>query len=269
MFKKGENQIKEIIKASSTSVFFVDPHQQVTFLDIGSEKEIQKWADHYGANVTLMNLPSQFRCSGSDGYLAWLDSSLEIDETANLTLDDDYDFRIYSNPCDMRDEIMKLNSNDAPARVLAGYCWKWLSKADPAAFDIVFKEFGFKAKWNDFDLGQSWIIHEESVNQIGCIHTAQGLEAAYVGVIIGPDLTCENGVLQTHPLEHPGTDKNFSGLRSMIKNNQEGVYERSHQLILNTYRTLLTRGMKGCFVYCTDEGLRSYLAEKAGRECCY
>ncbi len=102
----GENQIKEIIHASICSVFFIDESQRVTMSDIGSVDEIIKWAQKEGSEIIQMQLVSQFRCNGSDGYLAWLDDVLGIRHTANFDLCDiDYDLRVFDDPCELRDAI--------------------------------------------------------------------------------------------------------------------------------------------------------------------
>jgi len=88
MYQKGENQIMEIIQAAKLSVFFIDEDQRVTFKDIGESAEIRRWARSCGATVHELPLSSQFRCNGSDGYLAWVDNALQIRETAHETLQD-------------------------------------------------------------------------------------------------------------------------------------------------------------------------------------
>src|SRR5688572_14207065 len=104
----GDNQIKEIINSSKFSVFFLDENQKVTLKDIGSEEEIIKWATFFNATVHTMELTSQFRCNGSNGYLAWLDDLLGIRETANNILDTtEYDFRIFDNPNELKQAIFE------------------------------------------------------------------------------------------------------------------------------------------------------------------
>jgi len=116
----GENQVKELINASKFTIFFIDENQKIHLKDVGSKEEIEKWASHLGANIHYNQLSSQFRCGGSDGYLAWLDNILQIRETANETIEDlEYDFRIYDNPNEMRDEIEKLNQINNKARLVA------------------------------------------------------------------------------------------------------------------------------------------------------
>jgi hypothetical protein len=147
----GENQIKEIIQAAKSSIFFIDEDQRVTWKDIGEIKEIEKWAHKLGATVHNMDLQSQFRCNGSDGYLAWLDNVLQIKETANETLEGiDYDFRVFDSPNKLREAILKKNKINNKARLVAGYCWNWVSKksGNKAQNDIVIEEHNFAMHWN-------------------------------------------------------------------------------------------------------------------------
>lgn len=248
----GENQIKEIIEASKISVFFIDEDQVVTAKDIGSVAEIKKWAEklgsqvHYGEDLVLA---SQFRCGGSDGYLAFLDNVLGIRETANANLEGiDYDVRLFDDPSAMRDVLRQLNKKNNKSRMLAGYCYQWVSKKDPSAFDIEL-EGGFKAQWN-FSNTQTWAIDENSFEQVGCIHTSQGLEFDYCGVIIGQDLCYDGHNVVTDPKKRAKSDASLHGCKSQ---------ELADRIIRNTYKTLLSRGQKGCFIYCEDKPLREYL----------
>ncbi len=263
MFKNlGENQIKEIIDASKFVVFFIDESQRVDVSDIGSVEEIKKWIDAEGVyEFVEMDLPSQFRCNGSDGYLAWLDNLLGICETANTELShEDYDFRVFDNLNEMYSEIVRLNEKNNKARMVAGYCWNWITagKNNPNINDIVISDQNFAMSWN---LGNTvtWAIDPNSVNQIGCIHTSQGLEFEYVGVIIGKDMRYENGKIVTDFTKRASSDKSIRGLKSMYKANPHKALMLADEIIKNTYRTLMTRGMKGCFVYCEDSALMQYI----------
>lgn len=260
----GENQIKEIINASKFSIFFIDENQRVTLKDIGSIAEIKKYANYYDAGIYIMELKSQFRCDGSDGYLAWLDNTLEIRETANYDLDDKYDFKVFDNPNELRKAIMEKNKINNKSRLVAGYCWNWISdgKNKSDIYDIEIPEYDFGMSWN---LGNSktWAIDEASVNEVGCIHTCQGLEFDYVGVIIGDDLRYENNHIVTDYKKRAKTDQSLKGINKIAK---EDGYEEAEKIadtiIKNTYKTLMTRGMKGCYVYCTNKELEEYLKEK-------
>ncbi|WMT18102.1 DUF2075 domain-containing protein [Parageobacillus toebii] len=260
----GENQIKEIIHASKLAIFFIDERQRVTLKDIGSIEMIQKFANEYKASITKMKLESQFRCNGSNGYLAWIDDVLQIRKTANYNyFDSNYDFRIYSNPNELRKEIERLNKVNNKSRIVAGYCWDWIKegKNNPNIHDIVIPEYNFSMSWNLAN-SETWAIDEDSVHQAGCIHTCQGLEFDYVGVIIGDDLIYKDGQVQTDYTKRAKTDQSLKGLRKMLKEKPEEALKLADEIIRNTYRTLLTRGQKGCFVYCTNKELENYLRKR-------
>lgn len=260
----GENQIKEIINASKFSIFFVDEDQKVTLKDIGSVEEIMSHAKSEAAEVTLMQLESQFRCNGSDGYLAWLDEALQIRDTANDTLEGiNYDFQIFEDPQKLHDTIKEKNKEKNKARVLAGYCWKWISKKNSILKDIVINNY--RATWNLNDDGQAWIVQPESVSEVGCIHTSQGLEVDYVGVIVGPDLVVRDGKVVTVPEARASTDKSVHGWKKKVREGDEEEVRKQLDLIIkNTYRTLMTRGQKGCYVYFCDKESEIYFRDMLG-----
>jgi len=264
MFKNiGENQVKEIIKSSKLAIFFIDEDQKVTFSDIGSKEEIEKWADLENAKVHHMALESQFRCNGSDGYLAWLDDVLGIRETANKTLDGlEYDFQVLSNPNDLKELIFKKNKINNKARIVAGYCWNWISRGDKSVFDISIPNYDFGMQWNLDTDGSLWIQAPDSVSEVGCIHTCQGLEVDYIGVIVGDDLIVRNGEVITNPNARAKTDKSISGYKKLLKTNPEAANKKTDGIIRNTYRTLMTRGMKGCYVFCTDPETQVYFQDR-------
>ena len=262
----GENQIKEIIHASRCSVFFIDESQRVTTSDIGSVEEIEKWAKMEHSEVFRMELVSQFRCNGSDGYLAWIDDVLQIRDTANYDLEGiDYDIRICDSPMEMEHIILEKNSIRNRARILAGYCWNWPKETrnDVNYHDIKIGDYGIS--WN-LDGGDAFAINPDSVHEAGCIHTSQGLEFDYVGVIIGDDMRYENGEIITDYSKRAKTDQSMKGIKGIAKNNPQEANRLADEIIKNTYRTLMTRGMKGCYVYCTDSKLSEYLKERLNKE---
>ncbi|HDS0930918.1 TPA: DUF2075 domain-containing protein [Pseudomonas putida] len=256
----GENQIKELIDSAKCSIFFIDEDQRVTLSDIGSKQAIRAFAKAKGAVVEEHVLSSQFRCSGSDGYLAWLDDTLGIRSTANPTLEtQEYEFKVFDSPQAMHDAINEKNHGNK-ARVVAGYCWPWLSKKDPTAADIVIGDY--KRQWNLDQDGSLWIIAENSIEQVGCIHTCQGLEVDYIGVIIGPDLVVRDGQVVTSPDERDKHDKSIRGWKKMMKEQPALAKSETDLIIKNTYRTLMTRGMKGCYLYCTDKETAQYFESR-------
>lgn len=255
----GENQIKEIIKSAKFSVFFIDDRQRVHIKDIGSKNAIKKYAEEGGAIVHTCKLSSQFRCNGSDGYLSWLDNTLQITETANICLSqEDYDFKIFNDPNELFKTILEKNKINNRSRVVAGYCWDWNSKKDLKAYDIIIPEFDFYKKWN-LNLDKNlWIIGNDSINEIGCIHTCQGLELDYVGVIVGNDLRYENERVVTDVKSRSQNDQSVKGFKTLFKTQKEQSLRNADEIIKNTYRTLMTRGMKGCYVYFCNTELSKY-----------
>ena len=255
----GENQVKEIIESANTSVFFLDEDQRVALSDIGSYDEIRGWANHFGAQIVDLNLQSQFRCSGSDAYMAWLDNTLGLRETAHQFLDNtDYKFEVMTSPNELHEKIKSLNEEKNSARLVAGYCYRWVSKKDPAAFDIAFPALNYRAKWNLASHGSTWIENPNSVTEVGCIHTCQGLEVDHIGVIIGRDMIYSQGEVTTDYLARDRHDKTMKGAKKMVREYGETAIEQLDTLIRNTYRTLMTRGMKSCSIWCEDPELNEY-----------
>lgn len=257
---QGENQVKEIIHAARCSVFFLDENQRVTIKDIGSSKLIHQFAREAGADVTVLELQSQFRCNGSNGYLAWVDNVLEIRNTAIFSMEGiDYDIQILDSPEEVYDLIQKRDAENGNSRMVAGYCWEWSkeSKDNPAINDV--KIGNFEMSWN---LGNSIFATDKgSINQIGCIHTTQGLEFDYVGVIIGEDLRCKNGKIITDYSKRAKTDSSLKGIKKIAKKDPEKAQKIADEIIKNTYRILMTRGMKGCYIYCCDKELSLHLKQ--------
>ena len=254
MFKNlGENQVKEIIKSAHTSVFFIDEAQKVTWSDVGEISMIEEQAGLAGAIVERMELTSQFRCGGSDDYMAWLDETLGVHaDTAHYFSLDKFDFQIFDSPVELHNVIKEKNKINNKSRVVAGYCWDWISQKKPELSDITINEFGYRATWNLTSDGSEWIISPKSVEEVGCIHTCQGLEVDYIGVIIGRDLTAIDGVLQTDPSARAKTDKSLAGYKKELKEDPVSAEIKADEIIRNTYRTLMSRGMKGCYVYFVD-----------------
>ncbi len=260
---RGNNQIQELIGSAKCSIFFLDEDQRVTLKDIGDRMEIERFAREAGAQVTTLQLASQFRCSGSDGYLAWLDDTLGVRPTANDKLDPgEFDFRIFASPEHLRREIVERNKTRNKARMVAGYCWDWRSRKDPSVQDVAFPEHGFAMRWNLTKDGGLWMVAPESINEIGCIHTCQGLEVDYIGVIVGPDLVFRGGRVIAQPEMRSSHDKSLNGYRSLLKTEPAKAKRKAELIIKNTYRTLMTRGMKGCYVYFTDKALEHFVRSR-------
>ena len=250
----GENQVKECINASLLTIFMLDEDQAVTTKDIGSVQEISKWCKVLGSNIIMREetkLVSQFRCNGSDAYIQFIDHLLQRnEETVDVPLTElNYDFRIFDDASQMREALREKNA-DNKARMVAGYCYDWNVKNHRGDVDISLPG-GFQARWN-LENDKIWAINPKSFEEVGCIHTAQGLEFDYVGVLIGKDLSFDpvSGRVLTNKNAISRDDRS-SGIRGTGDN-------EARRLIMNTYKTLLTRGQKGCFVYCEDDALREH-----------
>ncbi len=259
----GVHQIAEIVAAARVSVFFVDDAQKVTWRDVGDQSEIERVAREAGATVSYRELSAQFRCSGSDEYVAWLDGLLGVGTQNGPSTATNFDFRVAESPQQLRDLITARNRVGNRSRLVAGYCWDWVSKRDAQRDDIVL-DGGFSMKWNLAVDGGAWMIAPSSVNQVGCIHTAQGLECDVIGVIIGPDLVYRDGGLRTDPFARARTDQSLKGFKTLYRADPDRALARADTLIRNTYRTLLTRGMAGCYVYSTDPATQAYLVAVTG-----
>ncbi|WP_281951301.1 DNA/RNA helicase domain-containing protein [Nitrosophilus kaiyonis] len=232
-----KDQLENILQKSKKVLFFYDDKQVVSCEDIGDE--IYNYIDQ------IFELNEQFRCNGSVNYLNWIDHIL-YNKKFNGVID--YDIVI----CEDIDEFVQ-NCKEKNARITAGYCWDWVSKNNKKLFDI---EIGkYKWQWNlheqnDWKKQFKWSIDTQQQNNVGCIHTVQGMEMEYVGVIIGKDLYFKENMIKTDSKARASDDRTIKGCTDD---------EKKDQIIRNTYRVLLSRGLKGCYVYCMDKNLTHYL----------
>ncbi len=258
---KGKNQIDDIVNAAKVSVFFVDEDQIIRPEDIGSIKEITRIANAHNAEIIELELTAQFRCSGANGYINWLSDVLMIKDTANFDGwdKDAFEFRIIDNPNELRKIITDKCASGFNSRLLAGYAWEWTAadkgNSNSQVNDVKIPQFKFEMPWNSRQVGTTWAINNEGVNQVGCVHTSQGLEFDYVGVIVGNDLKYnpQTGEFYTEWNEYRDT----KGKQGLNKNP-----EQLSRLVRNIYRILMTRGMKGCFVYFENPDVRNYFQSR-------
>ncbi|HCW54090.1 MAG TPA: peptidase S24 [Clostridium sp.] len=255
--KSDLEQIDELFNAAKVSVFFIDDNQRVRPDEIGSTSHIRNKAEERGYEVFEYSLKVQFRCSGSENFVNWIDNTLEIKKTSNVIYDnsqDEFDFKIVNSPFELERMIKEKAEEGYSARMVAGFCWPWSKAPDEdgnLVNDIVIGDF--KRPWNahpdirnlksDIPKAPKWAQDPNGINQIGCIYTAQGFEFDYIGVIIGKDLTYD-----LDKSEWIGNKEYCKD--TMVKREKENFT----QLIKNTYRVLLSRGMKGCYVWFEDEG---------------
>ena len=250
----GENQIKEIIHASRSTVFFVDEQQMITLKDIGTIANIKYYAKFYQASIIELELTSQFRCNGSDSYLDFVEAFLY---NRRDTVHFNFDFQIMNSPNELRD-LIKIKNTNNNARLVAGFCWPRDGKNADNQEYMDIKIGDFEASWN-LKHGEPFATRENAINEVGCVHNVQGLEFDYIGVIIGPDLKCLNGKVVTDYQKRANTEKSLYGLRVLMKQDKEYYEKLADTIIRNTYRVLLTRGLRGCYVYACDENLQKHL----------
>lgn len=251
----GVNQIMEIIKSSKNSVFFIDELQQVHLNDIGTIDNIKKIANNLNYKITELSLDYQFRCNGSDEYLSFVDYILGLnDKLPSNSIN--YDFKIIDTPNELF-EIIKKKNEINPSRLVAGYCWNWNKKEMNNTNYHDIKIGDFEISWN---LGQNQTFAiDDSINEAGCVHSVQGLEFDYVGVIIGKDVKYKDNRVITDYNAHGSADPSFKGIKKMFKSSECEAKIIADKLIKNAYRVLLTRGAKGCYIYCQDEEYREFI----------
>lgn len=257
----GNNQVEDIVKSAKISIFFVDESQMIRPEDIGSIEEIERVASIHEAEVTTMELTAQYRCSGADGYINWLDNTLHIRETANYDGWDEgaFDFQIFDTPNELKDAIDEKIIEGEDARIVAGYSWKWTGakqgNIDSEVADVSIKAYDFKMPWNSRKVGSRWALADVGKEQIGCIHTVQGLEFDYIGVIVGRELSFDPSSL-TYMVDWNAYKDNYG--KKGLKDNPKEL----SKLIRNIYKVLMTRGMNGCYVFFEDQSVKKYFLSR-------
>ena len=266
---RGSSMVEDMVRAARISVFFLDETQRVQWNDSGSEDRIRAAAKKFKAQVhPPFTLTSQFRCGGSDGYLNWLDDVLQIRPTANFDnwAEEHYEFRVYDDAAELYRDLRSRNAENK-ARLVAGYSWDWPTEGRQRRGHVKHVTVtGLSLPWN-FS-GENWATAADGIDQVGCVHTCQGVEFDWLGVLIGPDLRFENDRIVGDPDKRARTDSSLKGWKKALRDAEgdsaaaEAVVAKVQAIIKNTYKVLLSRGRKGCFVWCADPGLRQYLRDR-------
>jgi DUF2075 family protein len=257
-------QVDQLIRCARTSVFFIDDKQNVRSQEIGSSSMIREAAKRFSCDVFETTLLSQYRCMGSNNYLLWIESVLGLSEEKRvLKKNEVFDFQILESPQAIY-ERLSAHENQKPnsARIVAGFCWPWSKTLAPDGSlvkDVAIGDFAMPwethgditrppagyVKWYE------WAYRPEGFKQVGCIYTAQGFEFDYVGVIIGDDLSYDH--------QSDRLCGNISAIKdpTLLKSKENFELHMKH-----IYRTLMTRGMKGCYVYFTNKDTEKHFRQQ-------
>ncbi|MFC1970228.1 DUF2075 domain-containing protein [Chloroflexota bacterium] len=256
-------QIHELLDVSKVAVFFIDDKQVVRPNEIGSVDYIKDQASKKNCTIFQYQLETQFRCNGSEGFVNWINNTLGIERTANVLWDikEEFDFQVFDSPEALEESIRQKVKQGFTGRVTAGFCWDWSDPNPDGTLkdDVIIGSY--KRPWDarpearklapGIPKASLWAYDPNGINQIGCVYTAQGFEFDYVGVIFGNDLTYNFKVQSWEG--HP-------------ENSSDQVVKRSRgtflDLVKNTYRVLLSRGMRGCYIYFMNEDTERFFKSR-------
>jgi len=262
--RTGIHQIDEIIRCAKVSVFFIDDRQVVRPNEVGSTEYIREAARRAGSVLEELDLEAQFRCGGSEDYIRWVNNTLGIERSTTVMWEpaiQSYDFKILDGPVDVEKAIRQRAAEGNSARMTAGFCWKW---SDPTADgtlvdDVVVGDY--RRPWNakpdasrlapGIPKAMTWAYDEAGIEQVGCIYTAQGFEFDYVGGIVGSDVLYNRD-------EQCWKGQTSSSEDTVVKRAKAQFLE----LVQNTYRVLLTRGVKGCYVCFVDKDTERFFKSR-------
>ena len=258
-------QVDTIIRSAKVTVFFIDDRQAIRGVEIGSAEMIREAAERWNASVDECELKSQFRCNGSDNYLDWIEQVLYNKEVTSSFSTEDFDLQLFDDPQEMYNRLVEQNEKPGQtARIMAGFCWPWSNDVDQNGDLIKDVRIGdFAMPWETKDTVYNklrikyprwyeWAYKQKGIEQVGCIYTAQGFEFDYAGVIIGEDLK------YNQLLGEVVTDK--TACKDPVLRRNVGEATMSYDdYVRNIYRVLLSRGMKGCYLYVVDVPLRNHI----------
>lgn len=260
-------QIDTIIRAAKVCVFFIDDRQAIRGAEIGSSALVKEAAARWKARVEECTLTSQFRCNGSDNYLNWIEEVLYNKSVDSVFGESDFDFKVFDDPSEMYERLVEQDRKEGQsARLMAGFCWPWSTKVVDGDLvkDVRIGDFAmpwethekveFRALRVKYPKWFEWAYKPEGIKQCGCIYTAQGFEFDYAGVIIGGDLKYDPVAKRII------TDKTASK-DPVLRMTMAGATMTFDDYVRNIYRVLLSRGMKGCYVYIVDEPLRNHIKQ--------
>ena len=244
-------QLDWIKALSEHQIFLVDAEQTVRPGDLQSD-DLLTLAKEASDESRWYRLNSQHRVRAGDDYVGYVRAVLNMEQNSRKDFPG-YDLKFFDNFSDLRVQILKQESEHGLARIVSGYSWEWKSKKNPNAYDIEID--GIRMKWNTTTV--DWVSSRKSIDEVGVIHTIQGYDLNFCGVIIGNDLKIDpaSGSMVFDR-------SSYHDSRGKSNNKQLGITYSDEDLlkyVKNIYAVLLTRGIMGTYVYVCDPALREYL----------
>jgi uncharacterized protein len=238
-------QIDELLRIAKLGIFFIDENQIVRPDEIGSVDLIKEAAERFGIKgeeIAEFTLKTQFRCSGSDAYLQWLDRVLGITDSEEKSFDARMQFRIFSDPSEMMAEIRQRNlEKKNSARIVAGFCWPWSKPNSDGSLVNDVRIGDFAMPWERKDTFWKWATDDSGMEQVGTVYTAQGFEFDYIGVIFGNDLIYDGDKHEWAAVPQNSHDSQVK------RNNPKLALHLQH-----VYRVLMSRAHRGVYVSFMD-----------------
>ena len=258
--KNNASQLDWILLGSKYSVLFYDKDQSIKSSDT-PYKEFQNSLSSYGQNLVEYELTSQMRCNGGSAYIDYIKEIMNC-KNPHMKAINNYEFYIYRDVSKMIEDIRTLDDKNGLCKTVAGYSWEWKTKQKNKNVPDNLDKYYELVNKNKYDLDidgnhyiwnlttENWISRQDSHFTIGCIHTTQGFDLNYVGVIFGKEIDYNPN---TNSIEI-NLDE-FKDQKTKAGCDEQTVKE----YIINTYTTILARGIKGCYVYAYNKNLRDYL----------
>jgi hypothetical protein len=259
--RTGRPQLEELLSAARVPVFMLDEHQVVRPGEVGTLDVIHHESDRLGIRFELVSLHGQFRCGGSVAYERWVHRLLGLADGGPepWTGDERFEVLVADTPWHLESVLAGKDQGDT-ARMAAGFCWPWNEPRPDGSLvnDVIIGDWS--RPWNlkspnavgNVPSKDFWATDPRGFGQVGCVYTAQGFEYDWAGVILGPDIVARDGRLIT--LREHNRDPKLRSRKSV----PDDEFDR---LVRNTYKVLLTRGMKGIVLYATDPATREFLTE--------
>lgn len=242
-----------IIANSKNQIFFYDSAQSVKPSDV-NQSGFGKLLNE--PNTLLLELKSQMRVEGGNNYIQFVDDLLHVKRKVTSKFHaENYEMYLFDDFNDLQVELKKREQEFGLCRMIAGYSWPWQSnpKSIPKPAEDVYdiELDGLKFKWNSTD--KDWINSPNAFNEIGCIHTTQGYDLNYTAVIFGNEINYNkvNDSIEIDP-------KKYFDI-----NGKKGISDPAllKSFIINIYKTIMYRGIKGTFIYACNKELREYLSQ--------